>query len=469
MALRRRRGGQGNGLDAWPGYVDALSTLLMVIIFVLLVFVLAQAFLSVALSGRDQALDRINRQLSDLSDLLALEKGRSTELGQSVAQLSADLQRTRTDRDSLGKQISALKLSGENLTAERNSIRAERDRLAAQLSDAQAVQKSTAARIAELQAQQSDAASRTDQAGQQALSIAGQLAEAKRQMAELARVNAELNRTVTADSATIQARLGDLAKLNEQTQALAALRDDLERKAQDAAARAVTEQQRREAVEATLSQEKKLGDSARAQIALLDQQVTGLRAQMARLARDLDLANTATADKDTQIADLGQKLNAALAAKVEELQKYRSEFFGRLRDVMAKRPGVQVVGDRFVFQSEVLFPAGSADLTPAGLEQLRTLAVTIKDIARDIPKSLNWILRVDGHADRQKVTTGPFASNWELSTQRAVNVVKQLLADGVPRKNLAAAGFADTQPIDPGETPEAYSRNRRIEMRLTDR
>ncbi len=438
MALRRRGGAGGNGLEAWPGYVDALSTLLMVIIFVLLVFVLAQAFLSVALSGRDQALDRVNRQLAELSDMLSLERGHSAELAQSVARLTRDLQSATATRDDLEGQLASLRAAAERATTERDAARADRDQLAARLTDAGLQAKSSEAAAALLRDQAAEAARRADAVGQDAAATAQQLAEARRTLAE-------------------------------QVRALAALRDELERKAQDAAVRATTEEQRRAATEAQLADERKLGDSARAQIALLTQQVTQLRAQMAQLSHDLDLANSAMTDKDTQIANLGSRLNAALAAKVEELQRYRSEFFGRLRDVLANRPGVRVVGDRFIFQSEVLFPVGSAEMTASGQDQIRALAGTVKQIASEIPSGVNWILRIDGHADRQPVSGGQFASNWELSAERAIVVVKLLIAEGVPAAHLAATGFADNQPLDAADTPDAYARNRRIEIRLTDR
>jgi chemotaxis protein MotB len=278
-----------------------------------------------------------------------------------------------------------------------------------------------------------------------------------------------LDQTVTADKATIEARLSDLAHLAEQVRALTALRDELERQSQDAAVRATTEQQRREAVAAQLAEEKKLGDSARAQIALMTRQMEELRAQLAQVAAALDKSEASAKDKDVQIANLGSRLNAALAQKVEELQRYRSDFFGRLRQVLANRPGIQVVGDRFVFQSEVLFPVGSADLTPAGGEEIAKLAGTLKEIMKEIPPDVNWLLRVDGHADRQPVDGGRYASNWELSGARALNVVKLLIASGVPANRLAATAFGDQQPLDPADTPEAYARNRRIELRLTDR
>ena len=475
MAIRARRGG-GNGLEAWPGYVDALSTLLMVIIFVLLVFVLAQAFLSVSLSGRDQALERVNRQLSELSDMLSLERGRTSELQVSVAQLNRDLQSVTAARDSLAQQLAAVRGDAEKAVSDRDALQAERDRLAAQLADANLQARSAAAQNEQLRTQLGEAAARSDRAGQETTVVAGQLADTKKQLAalqarlaEMERQSAEQDRIVKADKATIEARLSDLAKLAEQARALTALRDELEKQAQDAAARATTEQQRRQAVEAQLADEKKLGDSARAQLALLSRQVDELKTQLARISKDLDLAEGAMRDKDVQIANLGQRLNAALAAKVEELQRYRSEFFGKLREVLANRPGIQVVGDRFVFQSEVLFPVGSAEMTQAGQDQIKTLAGTIKQIAAQIPPNIHWILRVDGHADKQPIGHGNFASNWELSAARAITVVKLLIAEGVPANHLAATGFADFQPLEVGDTPEAYAKNRRIELRLTDR
>jgi chemotaxis protein MotB len=434
MAVRVRRNHGGNGLDAWPGYVDALSTLLMVIIFVLLVFVLAQAFLTVTLSGRSHALDKANEQLSALADALSLERGKSADLQLSVSQLGAQLA-TRS---------------------------AERDKLAAQLTDATTALQAANDASARLQSQLTNTSAQADAARQQ-------LADAQNQLAEMKRQIAELDKKVAVDKDTLQAKLSDLATMANQARALAALRDELEKQAQDAGARAMTEQQRRQAVQAQLADEKKLGDSARAQIALLNQQIDQLKSQLAAIASSLDLQQKADKEKDAQIANLGQKLNVALAAKVEELTQYRSEFFGKLRALLANRSGIQIVGDRFVFQSEVLFPVGSADLTQAGIAQMTTLAVTIKDIASEIPPGLHWVLRVDGHTDPQPVKGGQFASNWELSAQRAITVVKLLIADGVPADHLAATAFGEYQPFGPGDTPDAYAKDRRIELRLTDR
>jgi chemotaxis protein MotB len=475
MALTARRRGD-NGLSAWPGYVDALSTLLMVIIFVLLVFVLAQGFLSVALTGRDKQLDRVNRQLAEVSDMLSLERGRSADLQQSIAALNKELSATNAARASLSQQLASLRAQAEQTTTDRDALRADRDRLAQQLADtrrqlATSVQQAQAVttQASALQRQLDDTNGKLDAASKAGQALNAQLADRQAQLAEMQRQMAELDKTVHADKETIETKLSDLAKLAEQNRALLALRDELEKQTQDAAARAMTDEQRRAAVETQLGEEKHLGDSARAQVALLNRQVDELKAQLTAVARALDLAKNQGAQKDTQIANLGLKLNVALAAKVEELQRYRSEFFGKLRDVLANRPGIQIVGDRFVLQSEVLFPLGSADLKPGGQNAITSLAVTIKDIAAEIPPDIQWVLRVDGHTDRQPIKSGQFASNWELSAARAITVVKLLIADGVPADHVGAAGFADNQPLDPADTPDAYAKNRRIELRLTDR
>jgi chemotaxis protein MotB len=464
--MARRRRSDVDALNPWPGYVDALSTLLMVIIFVLLVFVLAQAFLSVALTGRDRALDRLNRQVAELTDMLSLERGRTGELQLSVASLNRDLAAATASREQIARDLSGARSDQAQLQADRDALRTDRDRLSARLADATLQSQSAAARNEQLQARVAETAGRTDQAGQEAAGLAGQLADTRRQLAQ---VQAELDRTVKADKATVDARVAEIAGLADQVRALTALRAELEKQVQDAAARATTEEQRRQALAAQLGDEQKLGETARAQVALLNQQMAQLRDQMAQVASALDIAEKGGRDKDAIISNLGSRLNTALASKVEELQRYRSEFFGRLRDVLANRPGIQVVGDRFVFQSEVLFPAGSADLTPAGQDQIKQLAATLKGIAADIPKDINWLLRVDGHADRQATSGGSFATNWELSSQRAINVVKLLVAEGVPANRLAATGFGEFQPLDPADTPAAYARNRRIEIRLTDR
>jgi len=349
MPLARSRT-RRSSIDIWPGFVDALAQLLMVIIFILLVFTAGQFFLSDALSGRDKALAELQRQVSELSDLLALERSNSETL---AGQLKASL----TERDALAAQLKA-------------------------------------------------ATSQADQA-------TGQLGEAKSQLDAL--------------------------------------------------------RARAEAAEKALAEEQDTSRAARAQVEQLTASVAALREQLAKIAAALDLSESKVKEQQTQIAELGRRLNLALASKVQELAKYRSEFFGRLREIIGDRKDVRIVGDRFVFQSEVLFAPGSAELGEAAKQQLDPVFAALKEIADKIPPDINWVLRVDGHTDKRPISNAQFASNWELSAARAISVVRYATAQGVPANRLAAAGFADNQPLDPGEGEEAYRRNRRIELKLTER
>jgi chemotaxis protein MotB len=469
LALARGRRSHGGGLEAWPGYVDALSTLLMVIIFVLLVFALAQGFLSVALSTRDQALDRVNRQVAELAEMLALERGQATELRGTLTRTATELRAAAAARDALAVQLREAREERERLGAERDAIRGERDRLAARVTDLDLASRGGAERLASLEQRLADALRRAEAAGGDAAQVARDLTAERAARQQAAARAAELEAQARADRATIEARMADLANLYDQVRALTALRDQLERQAQEASRRAGGEAERRQAAEARAGEQTRLAESARAQVALLTRQLDELRAQIARVAAALEVTESAAREKDVQIANLGSRLNAALAARVEELQRYRSDFFGRLREVLGERPEVRIVGDRFVFQSEVLFPPASADLSDRGAQQVRATARIFQDLAARIPADVNWILRVDGHADRNPIRSGRFASNWELSAARAIAVAQLLIQEGLPSNRVAATAFGDNQPLDTADTPEAHARNRRIELRLTDR
>jgi len=365
-------------VNIWPGFVDALTSLVLAFIFVLLIFVIAQFTLSEVLTGRDEALKRLNRQIAELADVLSLERKANADLRLSVAQLSAELQSSTLKRDTLSTRLSELS--------------AEREKLNAQLAEANA---------------------RAESAAEEAGRLKGQLDTSQKQL-ETAEKTSE----------------GDKAALEAET---------------------------------------KLSAEAQQQIELLNRQILALREQLAAIQQALEASEAANKNKDVQIADLGKRLNIALASKVEELARYRSEFFGRLREILGNRPEFRIVGDRFVFQSEVLFPSGSADLSPQGQETLKRLAQTLAGITPKIPASINWILEVDGYTDKRPIATRHFPSNWELSSARAAAVVKFLIASGIPPEHLSATGFGEYQPIDASETPEAYAKNRRIELKLTQR
>lgn len=206
-------------------------------------------------------------------------------------------------------------------------------------------------------------------------------------------------------------------------------------------------------------------DSASAEKMSLQDQIAALRADLSKIADALSVSEKQVTDQKLQIDDLGSKLNKALASQVEELKRYRSEFFGRLSQVLGNKPGIRIEGDRFILQSELLFDTGSAELGPQGLAQIHNIAATLLELNKEIPKSIKWVLRVDGHTDKRPIT-GKYRSNWELSTARAITVIRTLIADGVPPDHLAAAGFGEFQPLATGDSEAAYARNRRIEFRL---
>ena len=341
MAIARTR--RERNIDYWPGFVDALSTLILVIIFLLTVFVVVQFVLSQEISGKDTVLSRLNAQIAELTQLLSMERTGKVSLEDEIAQLRASL----------------------------TSVEGERDRLK------------------------------------------------------------DLYEGVSGGAETARGRAGELA-----TQ---------------------------------LDSQRQISARALSQVQLLNQQILALRRQLAALESALDVAEKKDKAAQSRIADLGQRLNLALAQRVQELSRYRSDFFGRLRAILGARPDIRVVGDRFVFQSEVFYDAGQATLKPAGRAELDKLASALLDLEKQIPSDIAWVLRVDGHTDVRPIASSLFASNWELSAARAISVVKYLVSKGVSPQRLVAAGFGEFQPIDPGDIEEAYSRNRRIELKLTER
>jgi chemotaxis protein MotB len=326
----------------WPGFVDALSSLLLVIIFLLSLFMLSQFFLGQEISGKDTAMSRLNAQIAELTELLQLEKVNSSDLESTIATLSATLTSATTERDQMAAQLAGLGAGGDG-----------KDATIAQL-------------------------------------------------------------------------------------------------------------------ESDLTAQQDLSREAAAQVALLNQQLAALRTQLAALEQALQASEATDTENRTQIADLGRRLNLALAQRVQDLSRYRSDFFGKLRQVLEGRADVRVVGDRFVFQSEVLFDAGEAAISPEGQTELAKLGSAIKELQAQIPADVNWVLRIDGHTDKRPINTPEFPSNWELSAARAISVAKYLITQGVPANRLVPAGFGEFSPIDPGDSDEAYRRNRRIEFKLTE-
>ena len=462
----RRR--QHNGLDAWPGYVDALSTLLMVTIFVLLVFVLAQGLLSVTLSGKDKALDRLNAEISQLTNMLSLEKGRAADLENNVASLAHDLGQATAKRDRLARDLAAAQ---NEITQDAGSIKSlttARDQLTAKLADARLQAQSATSRLNDMEGQLGQQTSATTTAQNQLTTLQASLAAAQSKLtadtASLAAAQAAAS-TAEAGRKAAEAQISDL---QGQLTAMQSRAQTAEASLAQANTQLAAQQQQVAKGASQLAAQKQISDQAEAQIALLNQQMAALRDQLQAISAALNLQVSQGRDKDAEIADLGRKLNLALAAKVQKLQRYRSDFFGELREVLKNQPNIKIVGDRFVFESDVLFASGSADLTPLGEQQINDISVAMKKIIPEIPSNLQWVLQVDGFADSQPVLGGPYQNNWLLSAARAISVVQLLILDGVPENHLAAGAFGDTRPLDPAHTPAAYAKNRRIEFRLTN-
>jgi chemotaxis protein MotB len=337
MALARTR--RDRGVDYWPGFVDALSTLVLGVIFLLTVFAVVQFYLAQEMSGKDTALQRLTAQIAQLSELLSLEKIGKANLEEMLSTVRSNLAATESERD---RYKSGYEGAGS----------------------------------------------------------------AQGQVSELS------------------------GKLESQQQLTA---------------------------------------RALAQVELLNQQITALRRQLAALEAALDVAEKRDKESQARVADLGQRLNVALAQRVQELSRYRSDFFGRLRAILGNRPDIRIVGDRFVLQSEVFFDPGQAMLRPEGRAEIDKLAVALAELERQIPSDIAWVLRVDGHTDVRPIASVQFPSNWELSAARAIAVVQYLIGKGISPQHLVAAGFGEFQPLDTGSSDEAYSRNRRIELKLTER
>jgi len=397
MTVLARRAQRSTNI--WPGFVDALATLLMVIIFLLMIFVLAQFFLGEALSGRDAALRKLQVQITDMSDLLSLERKANETMRLNVASMADDLQASVITRDDLKASLSSMSEHAE-------AAAKQAEALSAKLVDAFSV--------------------------------------------------------IKADRETIELKLQELAKLTNDIAALKALRQELETKIVDMSGQL-------QGKDKAIAKERNIAESASAQVALANRQMAALRDQLAQISQALDIAERKAEERGVQISSLGKRLNSALATKVQELSRYRSEFFGRLREVLGNQPGIRVVGDRFVFQSEVLFASASAELGEEGKTQLHQLATTLLEITPRIPADIDWILRIDGHTDQIPISNWKFPSNWELSAARAISVVKFLIAEGISADRLAAAGFGEFRPLDLATDEVANRRNRRIEMKMTQR
>ena len=412
-------------ITAWPGYVDVLSALLMVVIFILLVFVIAQFLLSRMLNTQESELARLNSQVAELSNLLGLEKEKTTRLTGEIEGMNDTIIALSEDRTVLKEQVADFQT---RVAADDKTIKTQLLTIASLNEDIAAL-KTLREELEKKVGDLSGALSESEQ-------LAGKLRDRSKKL--IAQLDTEKERTLLAQE--------EINTRDIRIQALAAV---------------VSSQK------TALEEQRLLSADARAEVAFLSDQLSRLRSQLATIRKALETTTAQGEQKDEKIKELGKQLNIALARQVNKLAKYRSEFFGRLQAILKDNPAVRVQGDRFVFQAGLLFASGSATLEEGGRQHLTRLAETLLDVAKKIPDDINWVLRIDGHTDKVPIHNALFASNWELSVARAVSVVRFLKSRGIPGNRMAAAGFSKYYPIDPADTPEALQKNRRIEIKLT--
>lgn len=425
MAARYRYPQQSPSI--WPGYVDALSALLMVVIFVLLIFTFSQFILSYILSDQNTELQSLHVRIDEITELLGLERDRNEQMTKRIASLSSQVEILALDRSKLQGEV-------EDLTGQNEIQKEEQEQLLRTIASLQQDINALQTLRRELEQKIAKAAAGLEQEQQLTMSLRDR-------------------------SKALEAKLGD-----EQEKTLLAQQNIEQRDIRIQALSALIGEQQQ-----SLDEEQRLSADARAEVALLKEQLVLLHSQLKEISAALTISEATRAEQQEKIRDLGDRLNIELARKINELERYRSNFFGRLRAIIGDNPVIRIEGDRFLLQAELLFSSGTAELGEQGRAQLRQVAEVLLQLIPTIPGDLPWILRVDGHSDRVPIHSEKFASNWELSMARAVSVVRYLAVQGVPEERMAAAGFSKFHPLDPGDTEIAYRKNRRIEIKLTSR
>lgn len=551
MALSRRTG-QRFQANIWPGFVDAMTGLLLVLMFVLTIFMVVQFVLRETITGQESEMNQLNAEIAKLAQALGLEQRKTSGLEARVGELGVTLEAARTRAGEQAALIATLRAQTQaqdealsaaeaqitgfeaqvaSLLAERNLAQSEAEALRAESADLSTQKAALEAVIAAAEAEaaaKDEALARVETAlSEEEAARAIELAAAEALRARLAAADTELTAMTLALEAarkdaeeTLTLLAAAEAKEDELGQRIAALL--LEAESEGAAqaemnadmraklAQALAEKLALEGAlgetlsetearavllaqaNAALSEEEARSAEALREQALLNQQVAALRAQLGSLQAIIDDYKERDAASDIQLSNLGQDLNAALAraaaeerkrreleeaervrleAEKQNLERYRSEFFGRLRDVIGAQDGVRIVGDRFVFSSEVLFAQGAANLSGEGQGELAKIAGILRNVVGDIPDEIDWVIRVDGHTDNVTLSgAGAFADNWELSQARALSVVRYMVNFlDIPPERLSANGFGQYQPIANGNSPEARAQNRRIELKFTEK
>ncbi len=588
MSIRSLRNRLADNTNIWPGFVDVLATLLIVIIFVLMVFTVSQIYLSDAISGRDKALQDLRSQINELSKILVIETEdkesalltlEQTQEQLAESQLSLKSEQLLSDQlqEDIAKKRSELFVQEQNIIALSDQISSllkelrivanaletyegqkitllETEGLGERINKALAtridqlkilnqeldnanqklLESDNALRdtIAELNEKNKNLLAINQSLGLEEGGIEDQLLAIKNKNEELIKLNNELEKTnlqlslrdeelqnqisqyqeLTNDLLEINDSLGlKDASLKEQLDAIRFKNEELARLNKNLIQKDSTifnlrgkiselndilslsqekqeeqleklelldnqitflQQENQNQIETSLEEIKKMENQASKtleQVEILSLQIDTLQQEIATLNIALEASERDTLIKDLEIEVLGERLNKALTSKVFELQKYRSEFFGKIKSILGDREDIKIVGDRFIFESELLFESASADLEMSGKQKLSEIGLTLKETTNQIPNDIDWIIMVEGHTDKRPIQTAQYPSNWELSSARANSVLKLLLELGFAPNKLAAAGYGEFYPISEGETDSDYQQNRRIELKLTSR
>ncbi|MEK9794025.1 MAG: peptidoglycan-binding protein [Hyphomicrobiales bacterium] len=490
---RINRRANNNSANYWPGFVDAMATILLVIIFLLTVFILSQFFLSTEISSKDEALIDLQSQLQELSLLLSLEQNENQNLATKIELLESDLDELFSKNEQLS---SSLAISNDEIVILQDEINnlnldyqsqiiilqdnidrqialydLERDQSAERNQQiikliSENKQISSLLKMRELEINNKDL--KIQNIEDNILNLSTLNKNLEETIGEKEQIIIDLRESLNKNNTLLTDYESSISSMNIASTDLESQINEKDQIIIDLRKKDNSNLNKINRLQSGLVSTGKKSKEASLEIELLNIQISELKKQISAIQALLDASEQKDIEQQARIADLGKRLNLALAQRVKELSEYRSEFFGKLREIIGTRDDIKIIGDRFVFQSEVLFGSGEATIGIDGQRQLAKLSVAIQDLIEEIPEEINWILRIDGHTDIIPIRNSKYQSNWDLSAARAISVVDFLMKTGIPPNRLAATGRGEYMPLDPNENEDAFRKNRRIEIKLTE-
>jgi chemotaxis protein MotB len=490
---RINRRANNNSANYWPGFVDAMATILLVIIFLLTVFILSQFFLSTEISSKDEALIDLQSQLQELSLLLSLEQNENENLATKIELLESDLDELFSKNEQLS---SSLAISNDEIVILQDEINnlnldyqsqiiilqdnidrqialydLERDQSAERNQQiikliSENKQISSLLKMRELEINNKDL--KIQNIEDNILNLSTLNKNLEETIGEKEKIIIDLRESLNKNNTLLTDYESSISSMNIASTDLESQINEKDQIIIDLRKKDNSNLNKINRLQSGLVSTGKKSKEASLEIELLNIQISELKKQISAIQALLDASEQKDIEQQARIADLGKRLNLALAQRVKELSEYRSEFFGKLREIIGTRDDIKIIGDRFVFQSEVLFGSGEATIGIDGQRQLAKLSVAIQDLIEEIPEEINWILRIDGHTDIIPIRNSKYQSNWDLSAARAISVVDFLMKTGIPPNRLAATGRGEYMPLDPNENEDAFRKNRRIEIKLTE-